>query len=134
MEKLRLLPRKEFEIILEDETVVKGQYTLWSTKRFCDKKGISLKKLGDALQEDSMTFDDLVEVILCAVESKQREEGKPFIYNDFHVCGWIEYLGGLGSEDYNNLINHAGSEETKEKKSLSQSNGETLNESSTQPV
>lgn len=132
MEKLILLPRKEFEIILEDGKIVKGQYTLWSTKRFCDKKGLTLKKLSDALNDDNMTFDDLVEIILCAVESKQREDGKPFIYSDFDVCKWIEYLGGISGEDFSRLTAHASS--SGEKKTENQLSGETLNESSTHPV
>jgi len=110
MAKIDLLPRKEFTITLDSGEVITGKYSLWAAKRFCDKKKLTLNSFIERLSADNMTFDDLTENILCAVEHKQREEGKPFKYSDFNVCEWIEELGGIDSEDYTKLVGHALSE------------------------
>lgn len=112
--KLELLPRKEFEIHLDSGEVVKGKYSLWAAKRFCDKKRITLKQLTERLSDDQMTLDDLVENILCAIEHKFREEGKPLKYTDFDVCNWIDLMG---PDNFSKLQAHAYSELDGEKKS-----------------
>ena len=117
MAKVDLLPRKEFTITLDSGEVIKGKYSLWAAKRFCDKKKLTLVNLFERLSEENMTFDDLIENILCAVEHCQKEEGLPFKYNDMDVCSWIEEMGGIGSEDYMKLSGHAFSELEEEKKS-----------------
>ena len=117
MAKVELLPRKEFIITLDSGEVIKGKYSLWAAKRFCDKKKLTLKQLIESLSEENMTFDDLCENILCAVEHCQKEFGEKFKYNDFDVCNWIEELGGIGSEEYTKLVGHAFSELEPEKKS-----------------
>jgi hypothetical protein len=116
MAKVDLLPRKEFTITLDSGEVIKGKYSLWAAKRFCDKKKLTLKQLVERLTEENMTLDDLVENILCAVEHCQRESGLPFKYNDLNVCSWIEEMGGIGSDQYNLLVGHAFSELEPEKK------------------
>lgn len=116
--KVELLPRKEFEITLENAEVIRGQYSLWSIKRFCDKKNLSLNQLQEAMSADKLTFDDVCEVLLCAVEFKCRQNKEVFKYTDVDACNWIESLGGLMGEDYIKLMNHAGNEEAEEKKSL----------------
>jgi len=108
---LNLLPRKEFEITTDSGEVVKGQYALWSVKRFCDRKGLTLSKLADAMSEANVTFDDVTLLILCAVEYSCRKEKKPFTYTDIDCCDWIEQLGGLESENFANLQKHAASED-----------------------
>lgn len=134
MAKLDLLPRKEFVITL-DSGEIKGKYSLWAIKRFCDKKGLSLMELQQRLTAEKSTMDDVIQTILCAVEHSQREAGKPFSYSDFDVCNWIEELGGIQSENFLKLQAHAYVEEGDEKKSpIDQSPGETSNESVTQPV
>ena len=132
--KLNLLPRKEFEITIEDGTVIKGQYSLWSIKRFCDLKGLSLSKLGDAMSLDNLSFDDLCSILLCAVEYKCRKTGEPFRFTDVDACEWIEWLGGIEGEDYIRLSSHASSDLDEKKNPVTQSSGESLSESSTAPV
>ena len=105
--KLELLPRKEFEIHLDSGEIIKGKYSTWSIKRFCDKKSLSLADLDKKMNAENLTIDDLIEIILCAVEHKQRESGLPFIYKDFDVCNWIEEMGGLQSDDFMRLQSHA---------------------------
>ena len=116
MAKLELLPRKEFEITLESGEIIRGKYSNWALKRFCDKKGLSLAQLQDRLNAENVTLDDVVQTVLCAVEHKQRESGQPFKYSDFDVCNWIEEMGGFDSEDFARLQRHAGPE-VEEKKS-----------------
>jgi hypothetical protein len=132
---LNLLPRKEFEITLISGEVIKGKYSLWAVKRFCDKKGLSLKELQQRLTSEKTTFDDVIETVLCAVEHSQRENKKPFTYTDFDVCSWIEELGGMTSENYKLLQGHAASEmEESEEKKTETSLGKPLKESATELV
>lgn len=132
MEKLRLLPRKEFEIILEDGAIIKGKYSLWSIKRFCDKLGLTLVQLGERLTVEKTTFDDTIQIVLCAVEDRVRKDKKPFVFTDQDACEWIEWLGGMNSEDYLKLQLHAASEEEKKSIVVDLSAGRNLNESATQ--
>jgi hypothetical protein len=127
---MNLLPRKEFEFTLEDGTIIKGKFCLWSIKRFCDKLKLSLSQLSERLTEEKATFDDICQILLCAVEYKVRKEGKPFTYNDIDACEWIEHLGGLEGEDYKALMRHAHAEDEK-KNPADQLNGESLKLSAT---
>lgn len=102
---LNLLPRKEFEITLEDSTVIKGQFGTWALKRFCDKKGYSLKEAGEHLGNPSM--GDIVEFLLSAVEYSARKTASPFSFTDVHCCEWIDQMGGMQSETFTKLFNHA---------------------------
>ena len=122
MASLNLLPRKSFEILLDDKSVVRGQYSLWSVKRYCDLKKLSLAQLEEQLSIENIALDDIVKLVLCAVEYTSRKENKGFSYTDVNVCDWIEELGGITSENYHLLIGHAKSEDeskpSEEKKSL----------------
>lgn len=122
---LELLPRKEFEFTLKDGTKIKGQFSLWAVKRFCDKLKLSLSQLGERLGADKVTFDDTCQVLLCAVEYTARKNKLPFSYNDVDACDWIEELGGLDGENYLALMRHAHSEDEK-KSQQDQLSGETL--------
>jgi hypothetical protein len=127
---LTLLPRKEFEFTLDDGTIIKGKFCLWSIKRFCDKLKLSLSQLSERLTEDKVTFDDTCQILLCAVEYKVRKEGKPFSYNDIDACEWIESLGGFEGEEYKLLMKHAHAEDEK-KNPEAQLSGESLRLSAT---
>jgi hypothetical protein len=123
MAEINLLPAKEFEIILEDKSIIKGKFSLWSVKRYCDKKGLTLAGLENQLSQENISMDDLCVMLLCAVEHTSRVEKKGFAYTDMDVCDWIEQLGGITSEKYTMLMNHAKSDlpasvDNGEKKSL----------------
>lgn len=122
---VNLLPRKEFELILNGQTI-EGKYCLWAIKRMCDKKKWSIKDLSVQLSADKMTFDDLCEFILCAVEYKVRKNKKPFMYTDVDVCDWLEELGGVDSEEVTALMNHAHSEIEEKKSIVNPQPGESL--------
>lgn len=107
---LALLPRKEFKITLTDGTVIMGIYNTWAIKRFCDKKKLSFNQLVE-MTSDQYTIDVLFELVLAAVESYSRREGKPFSYTDYHVGEWIDDMGGLGNPDVSDLFAHMNTEE-----------------------
>lgn len=128
MAELNLLPRKEFEIHFKEAVnpdltnkVIKGQFSLWSVKRYCDKKKLSLSGLALQMEESSMSLDDMALMLLCAVEYTSKKNKEGFAYSDIDACDWIEELGGLTGEKYLELMNHANSEisnnDTGEKKS-----------------
>lgn len=108
MATINLLLRKEFEITLEDETIIKGQFGTWALKRFCDKQKYSIKQAGEKLGDPSMS--DVVEYILCAVEHSARKTNSPFSYTDVHACDWIDQLGGWQSDVFVKLFNHSADE------------------------
>lgn len=119
--KLELLPRKEFEFILDSGNVVKGKFGTWAAKRFCDKKQISIVQFIEKFHPEKIeeiTFDDVTLLILCSVEYSHRKENKgPFPYTDIDACEWVEGLGGFGGEDYGRLFSHFASDvEGEEKK------------------
>ncbi len=107
---LELLPGKEFKITLKSGEIIEGKFSVWAYKRFCMKLGLSDKKLVARLSEDESSWADNIEMILCAVEHKQREKGEAFKFTDFHTCQWVEEMGGIGSESYVKLIGHSGSD------------------------
>lgn len=113
MAKVNLLPRKEFEIVLDDGEVIQGKYGTWAVKRFCDKRGLTLVGLTDLMNMDTLTLDMVQDFILCAVEYKTRELKKPFEFTDLDSCNWIDQLGGIDGEEYLKLAGHARSEQKK---------------------
>jgi len=109
MASINLLPRKCFEITLNDGTVVRGQYGTWSLKRFCDKQKLSLGQLQDKKPLD-YSMSDIVDLILCAVEQKTRQDKTgDFAFTDVDACSWIDELGGIFSPDVTSLFNHQSS-------------------------
>lgn len=125
MADINLLPRKEFEIVLNDGTIIPGKYCTWAMKRFGDKKGYSLKQLEEITSADKMSFDDACTILLCSIEYMSRKNGKPFSWTDVNLCDWIDELGGLMSEKVMRLFAHAQDEynESKEEKKSEEATG-----------
>lgn len=115
---INLLPRKEFEITLEDGTIIKGQFGTWALKRFCDKQKLTLKQAGERLGDP--TLSDVVEYVLAAVEYTARKTQAPFSYSDIHVSDWIDQLGGIQSPDFVKLFSHSADESLGEEKKTTQ--------------
>jgi hypothetical protein len=124
---LNLLPRKVFEIKREDGTVITGQYSLWSVKRFCDKKSLTLSQLETYLSAQNITMDDMCLLILCAVEYVSRKNKHGFSFTDIDVCDWIDELGGLQSDNYTMLMAHARTEDSTEQTENSEEKKSPLN-------
>lgn len=97
MAKIELLPRKSFEISLEDGTKIQGQYGTWALSRFCDKLGTTVEELGKKLSKGFMP-NDVIQLVLCAVEYSSRKEKRSFAYTEFDACEWIDELGGLNGD------------------------------------
>lgn len=120
MATLKLLPRKEFEITLDSvndtaPVVIKGKYGTWALKRMCNKRGyVTLQAFRDAVSE-SISLDDILEIVLCAVEQKAREDNAAFSWTDVHAGMWIDEIGGTNSENFASLFNHF-KDEREEKK------------------
>lgn len=113
MASIELLPAKEFIIITDAGTQIKGKFGTWALKRFCIKRNYTLEQLAEVLKKPNI--DDVVEFILSAVESSFRElkTKDSFEYNDIDVCKWIDELGGIASSDLATLFNHASDEQKK---------------------
>lgn len=103
MASINLLPRKVFEITLEDGTVIKGQFGTWALKRFCDIRKLSLGEAQDAMR----SLGGIVDFILCAVEYTTRINGQPFAYTDINACQWADEMGGIDSQMFTSLIRHS---------------------------
>lgn len=116
--KVELLPRKEFEFILDSGEVIKGKYGTWAAKRFCDKKQLSIVDYIERFADSSkLSFDDICLLLLCSVEYIHRKNvGGAFKYTDIDACEWLEGIGGIGSEQFVSLLNHFASELEPEKK------------------
>lgn len=112
MASIELLPRKEFRIITDTETV-NGKFGTWALKRFCDKRNYTLNQVSEAL--GNPLLKDMIEFILCAIEQSFREQRlkESFPYDEIDVCKWIDEFGGIGSEQVSLLFNHAGDEQKK---------------------
>ena len=77
MIEINLLPRKEFEIVLSNENerqIIPGKYGTWSGKRFSIIKKMSLKQFQEYIKNDSISFDDVILDILCAIEYGCRKK------------------------------------------------------------
>ena len=111
---IRLLPSQEFEITLIDDTVIKGRFNTWALGIFCEKKGLTLRAAGELLINPSLF--DMLDYILSAVESKARDTGSPFSYNNVHAGSWVDQLGGIQGPEFTKLFNHASGEQTEQKK------------------
>lgn len=117
MATLNTLPRKEFEITLDDGTIIKGQFGTWALKRFCDKRGYTLQQLQDAFTSN-ISMSDILEFVLCAVEQKARQTGETFSFTDVHAGMWLDELGGMNGEKFSKLFNHARDESEKKTEGL----------------
>lgn len=102
MAELKLLPRKEFEILLHGERI-KGQATEWAWRRFCLQRKIGLENLHKELTEKPTPFDDC-DMLLCFVEYSCLKAGKAFNYTQVNASDWIEQLGRDKAVE---LFNHA---------------------------
>lgn len=109
---LNLLPRKCFEITLEDGSIIKGKFGTWALRRFCDKKNLTLEQAGEKLRD----LTGFADYLLYSVEGEMRKSGEACPYTDIQCCDWIDQLGGISSELFIKLISHTNDETTNEEK------------------
>lgn len=111
MTKLELLPRKAFQLTLSDGTVVEGQYGTWALARFGQKRKLGLEET--IILFNSVQIMDMLEFILCAIECKEREAGKPPSMNELKLSKFIDDYAADHNESgvLMRLFNHQGNEE-----------------------
>lgn len=134
MVKLDLLPRKVFELTLEDGTVIQGQFGTWALSRFGEKKNLGLSQMLDFFRNDAK-LKDMLDFVLCAIEYKERESKKPLTFDDMKLCKWLDdYTEETGEEGtLSKLFNHASPDDKSEKKTDHGLNGENSKELQLQP-
>jgi hypothetical protein len=129
MAKLNILPRKKFEIVLDNGTVITGQYGTWAGIRFSQKRGIKLSQMADYLNT-SVTAEDyevIADYILSAVEQPFMEKGgSNFPYNAANFFSWMDEIGW---DNLGKILNPDQEEEKKSQAEGSPSSGTTLSES-----
>ena len=111
MQKLDLLPRKAFELTLDDGTVIKGKLNIWAQLRYSELLNCETVELLEAKKLKGVTSKDTAYYILACVEYYFHKEGRPFKYNDAHFWDWVEEMGGIESESFKSLLEHLGKEE-----------------------
>lgn len=122
---IKLLPRKEFELILDSGTVIPGKFGNWTIQRFRTKRGLKLSELQNVLNDPEISSDAIADFLLCAVEYKLRLDRKPFDYLDVDAYDWIEQMDGYNGEKFLALFNHGADED--KKKLESHLNGNSTN-------
>ncbi len=94
---LTLLPSGCFQITLKDGSIVKGEFSAASLKKFSLMKGGTGFTETIELITNEASLSNFLQFILCATDGD---------YSEFDALGWIEELGGFGSDDFNSLIGH----------------------------
>lgn len=123
MAKLNILPRKKFEIVLDDNTAIPGQYGTWAGIRFCKKRGIKLSQMSEYLNT-SITDEDyevIAEYVLSAVEQVFAEKGG--VNFPYGVANFFAWLDEIGWPNLGKLLNPDDEEEKKSLKEEPASNG-----------
>ena len=100
-----LQERGYYQIVLSDNTVIPIRFSTWTLKRFCELRGnLTLNQLFDVLGAGGATLGDFVLLVLCAAECLCKEKKEPFNYTDFEACNWIDEMGGMGGEKFNEMV------------------------------
>ncbi len=117
MTSLNLLPRKQFQLVFPDGSIVNGQFGTWSLSRFTQKRKIGLEDVQGIFTNPLIS--DMLDFVVCAVEQYDRQNGVATTFNDVKLCSWIDSY----SEDTGEtavlmtLFSHASGEQP-EKKNL----------------
>lgn len=105
---INLLPRKEFQITLEDGKVIAGRFGTYCLWRFCEKAKCTLEEIDQKFTNPQI--GDVFSLLLCAVEEVAQRNKAPFSYGNIDAADWIDQMGGLGSEYLETLFKHSSSE------------------------
>lgn len=121
---INLLPRKEFEIILEGKTI-KGKFGNWALDRFRKITNLKLSEVQAAFEDNELNKELCVKFLMCAIEYSSRLESKEFDMTEEKTYALIDdELGGFEGKDFIDLFKHAGDEN---KKKAVASNGKSTN-------
>jgi len=79
-------------------------FRTWTFKRFCDlNNDLSFSAMLEILRDD-ISFDKLIQLILCAAEYGCKKENREFKYTDFDACEWADTLGGISGKKFLEII------------------------------
>jgi hypothetical protein len=141
---LNLLPRKCFELLLDDGTVIPGQFGTWALSRFGQKRKIGLGKIMEIFNRRDENGNniadpeimDILDFVVCAIEYKEREAGQPVRFNELKLSAWIDAYTETTGEGgvLMKLFSHSSGEQQEEKKSQPGETSNGANLSAAQPV
>ena len=90
MMEIRLLPRKMFELVNDDGSIfASGKFGTWALARFGEKRKLPLAQITEAFGE-GLQIKDMIDFILCAIEDRERFQGKPMTLTDVKLCEWTD--------------------------------------------
>jgi hypothetical protein len=95
--------RGHYELSLSNGTKIPMRFCTWSLKRFCQLQGIAPSEIGEALSGSSQ-LDAMTNLILAAAEYPLYKEGKTPNITELEVCDWIDDIGGIASDKFQNII------------------------------
>ena len=95
--------RGHYELTLSDGTKIPMRFCTWSLKRFCQLQGIGPSEIGEALSGSSQ-LDAMTNLIKAAAEYPLYKEGITPKISELDVCDWIDDIGGIASEKFQNII------------------------------
>ena len=131
---MKLLPRKEFEITLKDQTY-RGKFGTYAYKLFCNKKGIKLQDVNKIFPDDTEVIDimdSIIDLIICAIESTAERERKKVSLQRVDFWDGIDDKE-ITADEIISIFNHAADEETKNVNGESLPAGTISNDTITQP-
>lgn len=96
--------RGHYELKLSDGKTIPMRFCTWSLKRFCQLQGIGPAEIGQALT-GPQTLDALVNLLKSAAEYPLYKEGITPAFSDIDVCDWVDDIGGIGSQKFQDIMN-----------------------------
>ena len=96
--------RGHYELTLSDGKTIPMRFCTWSLKRFCQLQGIGPSEIGIALS-GQQTLDALVNLLRSAAEYPLYKEGITPAFTDLDVCDWVDDIGGIGSDKFQEIMN-----------------------------
>lgn len=110
MATVRTFPRKEFEITLDDGTLIKGQFGTFALQSLCDRLKCKLYEIrgmfdpkvdGKAVAIEPRIY---MQWLLACVEQHAKQLNAPFSFHEVHAGLWIDQLEGTESEEFMKII------------------------------
>lgn len=96
--------RGHYELKLSDGKTIPLRFCTWSLKRFCQLQGIGPSEIGEALT-GNQTLEGIVNLLRSAAEYPLYKEGITPNFTDIDVCDWIDDIGGINSNKFQDIIN-----------------------------
>ena len=95
--------RGHYELTLSDGTKIPMRFCTWSLKRFCQLQGIGPSDISVALSGNE-SLDAITNLLKAAAEYPLYSQGITPTFTDIEVCDWIDDMGGLGSNKFQDVM------------------------------